>query len=102
MMSRRLIPKLVLCALVAAGATVLFMADSPTSAETMAGNYLWDDGARADSRQAVCDAARPGNDCVELCMRIGTTVVPMDNYCCIDASLIGGADSPEEYEYWVP
>ena len=61
-----------------------------------------DDADIAHGSPGDRDANRPGNDCVELCMQVGSTMINLDNYCCLDASLIGGADSPDECEYWVP
>ncbi len=70
---------------------------------TIAGNYIWLDGARTDSRQAVCDANFSDRDCHELCMYVGnnTPVTYMDRYCCLEPGTAGGLDSPQECDFWV-
>lgn len=92
----------VLCLIVAATVPFFFGETSVSSAETIPGVYIWLTGARADARQAICDVEAAGTDCVELCMtNIPPSVISMNRYCCLDPSLIGGWDNPQECELWV-
>ena len=75
----------------------------PTSGPTLAGEYIWLSTARADNRDAQCQAMAAGNDCVELCMVVNNTgSMPMNKYCCIDPGDIGGWDNPTECDLWIP
>lgn len=103
--SRRSATQIALCFLIAACVTAGLAFRSASSAETIAGEYVWLETARAqnDARQAWCDANFAGNDCVELCMRNGGSTVGMNKYCCLNPSKIGGWDNPEECEgAWIP
>lgn len=94
----------VLCLILAATVPFFFDGDSSTSSAegTIPGTYIWLTTFRADGRQAICDVQAAGTDCVELCIAtIPPSVLSMNRYCCLDPSLIGGWDNPQECELWV-
>ncbi len=93
---------LTICLIVLPFALGSFLVLSPSSdAETIAGNfYHWEDD-RDDNRQAICDSMRLGTDCVGLCYNINGVIAPQDRYCCIDPTLLGGQDNPQQCDLWV-
>ncbi|MEM7355342.1 MAG: hypothetical protein AAF657_31310 [Acidobacteriota bacterium] len=103
-MSSKHLSKLVIAVCIVAGLGFL-TEGSPSNGPTIAGEYAWvrTNAAQNDPRQAICDASRPGDDCVELCMILNNTnSVPTGNFCCVDPGDIGGWDGPEECTLSVP
>lgn len=100
-MNKKLISRTAVLCLIVLAAAGLALVDASTSAETIAGNYVWITRAANDPGHAVCQAQNAGSECVELCMQATSGIISMNKFCCIDPSLIGGWDNPEECESWL-
>lgn len=99
-MNKQLVTKATLFCLLTAAIVGLALSASTTSAEHIAGSWVWITRAANDPGHATCEAQVAGSECVDLCF--ASTNQPMPGKtCCLEVWKIGGLDTPDECSFWV-
>jgi hypothetical protein len=100
-MNKQLVSKTAMFCWIILAVSGLAVVDSTSSAESIAGKYVWITRAADDPGHAECQAHNAGSECVELCLMVSSGPIPLGRLCCLESWKIGGLDNPEECEYWV-
>ena len=99
-MNQQLVSKAILLGLIVAAIAGFAFYDSTSSAEHIAGSWIWLTRAADDPGHAQCDAQNAGSECVDLCFASTNSPMP-DKTCCLEVWKIGGLDTPDECDSWM-